>query len=134
MLVDETVPVIEQEATQLAQEAHEYIVSNEEKAQRTFTELLDYYFQYGKNRSIEYVNLPNCNGIIDTVTGEIQLDESLLGKFSNLHDGALIEELWHFYQLSTQGLLGRLLIDGELQQLETEVVGYILNSGFTEVQ
>jgi len=111
----------------------EYVVADAEKASNVNAALRDFYYQHNPGGTIEYANLPNSNGLINPENGNILLDQSLLGKYQNLHEGALNEELWHFYQLKTQGLLGNPLTPAQVQGLETGVKPFILHSGFEEL-
>jgi hypothetical protein len=109
----------------------EYIVADTAKASEVNSALREFYVHHNPRGTIGYTKLPNSNGLINPETGNILLDRSLLGKYQHLHDGALNEELWHFYQLRTQGLLGRPLTPAQVQGLETGVRPFILHSGFT---
>jgi hypothetical protein len=108
---------------------------NEALASRVKKQLTEYYFKHADNAAIDYVDNLMADGVrrtafIDTVTGRIKLDKSLLDpKWSHLHDGYLMEELQHFHQLHSRGWLGRILSPAENILIENEVVRRLLKSG-----
>jgi len=114
---------------------NEYIVRDRDKVEKVKQGLLDFYYMHADKPRIRCVDNLTVGGrkgtaVIDTETGLIQLDRSLLDpKWRHLHDGYLLEELHHFHQLYTRGWLGRPLTEAEHELIENEVVRRLLKSG-----
>ncbi|HVA46134.1 MAG TPA: hypothetical protein VNH11_07150 [Pirellulales bacterium] len=94
--------------------------------------LLEFYNKTAKRPSIRWVdNVPgNRNGMIDTVTGEILLNNDIRNRFPQLADGVEVEELLHFKQLSKQQLLGKPIAGAQERAMENEIEGLMTQNGF----
>jgi hypothetical protein len=69
----------------------------------------------------------SLGGEFDTVSGSIKLNMDIPLQY---RAGFRAEELFHFYQVHSGGLLGRELSGLQIEGFENEVVGELLNNGF----
>ena len=107
----------------------EYEVVDPAKAAATRAKLEAHWRANAKEPVIEYVE--GLEGAqIDTTTGRIRVSKEVAERFPHLEEGYIMEELQHFQQLTERGWLGRELTQAEVVELEAEVVGRILESGF----
>jgi hypothetical protein len=115
---------------------NEYVIADAAKAARVKEVLMGFFTRNSPNPVIKWVRDLVVDGVkrdavLDTVTGEILIEEALKdAKYAHLVEGYLIEELQHFHQVFTKGLFGRALTAAEQSLLESEVVQRILKSGF----
>jgi hypothetical protein len=108
----------------------EYIIGDANSAMQTQSDLLRNYVANAPNPSINIVDDLTENGNIDTISGQINLSSDLVENYPHLIDGTLTEELFHFQQLQSYGLIGGPVTDAQSQAMESEVVNLMLNAGF----
>ncbi|MGH7138685.1 MAG: hypothetical protein ACREHD_23310 [Pirellulales bacterium] len=94
--------------------------------------LLEFYSKNAERPSIRWVDdVPqNRNGMIDTVTGEILLNNHIRNRFPQLAEGVEVEELVHFKQLSKSELLGQYITALQERAMEDEIEGLMTQNGF----
>lgn len=111
----------------------EYVIADGGRATQVQNALVRYYNRHADNPGIDIVQ--GLGGArIDTVSARIQLGSDVVERFPHLIDGYVTEELFHFHQIHTRGILGRELIGNEGRVLEDEVVGRMLRSGFRKLE
>lgn len=111
---------------------YEYKVADPAKAFAFKASLLDFYNRHAERPSIRWVDhVPgDRNGMIDTLTGEILLNNDIQSRFPQLADGAEVEELLHFKQLSERQLLGRRITGAQERAMENEIEELMVQNGF----
>lgn len=115
---------------------NEYVIVDAAKAASTKQELLAFFTKNSPNPKIRWIENLVVDGVkkdavLNTETGEILMEAALKQpKWEHLVEGYLMEELQHFKQVFDRGLLGQVLPDALQAELESEVVGLILDSGF----
>lgn len=111
---------------------YEYKVADPAKAFAFKASLLDFYNRNAERPSIRWVDhVPgDRNGMIDTVTGEILLNNDIQSRFPQLADGAEVEELLHFKQLAERQLLGKRITGAQERAMENEIEELLTQNGF----
>jgi hypothetical protein len=112
----------------------EYVVTDQALMNSTKNKLATFYeANKPAGARLRFGKVEGGNGYIDPLTGDIWISKDLAEKYPQLVDGAVLEELYHFQQFKERGWIGKVLTDAQIDEVENEVVGKLLQSGLKEL-